>query len=138
MPSIRAWIRKHPDRAEEIFKVNPSYVFFRELPTPEPLGCYQVPLTAGASIATDRKIFPGGALCLVELELPLFSPTGKLLDWQRNRRLVLNQDTGGAIRGPFRVDLFCGADQNAELTAGILKQRGRLFLLLPRPLDSSS
>jgi len=132
MPAIRKWIRNHPERAAEIFKVNPSYVFFRELPTPEPLGCYQVPLTAGVSIATDRKVFPGGVLGLVELELPRFSATGQLLEWRRCRRLVLNQDTGGAIRGPFRVDLFCGADRKAELTAGILKQPGRLFLPLPR------
>ncbi len=132
MPAIRAWIKQHPERAEEIFKTNPSYVFFRELPLPEPLGCYQAPLTAGVSIATDRKLFPGGALGLVELELPRFSPAGKLLEWRRQRRLVLNQDTGGAIRGPWRVDLFCGADRQAELTAGILKQPGRLFLLVPR------
>ncbi len=132
MPSIRAWIKKHPERMAEIFKVNPSYVFFRELPTPEALGCYQVPVTPGRSIATDRKLFPGGALALITTELPTFSQTGELTGWRPCNRLVLNQDTGGAIKGPHRVDLYCGDDKPAELTAGVMKQPGRLFFFVPR------
>ena len=132
MPSIRAWIRSHPERSKEIFKVNPSYVFFRELPTPEALGCYNVPITAGRSIATDRKIFPGGALALISTELPIFSPAAELTGWRPSNRLVLNQDTGGAIKGPHRVDLYCGDDKPAELMAGVMKQPGRLFFFVPR------
>ncbi|MCD6292358.1 MAG: MltA domain-containing protein, partial [Deltaproteobacteria bacterium] len=132
MPSIRAWIRENPERMEEIFKVNPSYVFFRELLIPKALGCYNVPVTGGRSIATDRKIFPGGALALILTELPTFSLTGKLTGWRSCRRLVLNQDTGGAIKGPYRVDIYCGEDKAAELTAGVMKQPGRLFLFVPR------
>lgn len=132
MPSIRAWIRKHPERMAEIFKVNPSYVFFRELPTLEALGCFQVPVTAGRSIATDRKLFPGGALGLIITQLPKFSPAGELSGWRPCTRLVFNQDTGGAIKGPHRVDLYCGDDKPAELTAGVMKQPGRLFFFVPR------
>ncbi len=132
MPSIRAWIREHSERMAEIFKVNPSYVFFRELPTPEALGCYQVPVTTGRSIATDRKLFPGGALGMIMTELPTFSPAGELTGWRSCNRLVFNQDTGGAIKGPHRVDLYCGDDRPAELDAGVMKQPGRLFFFVPR------
>ena len=132
MLSIRAWIREHPERIKEIFSVNPSYVFFRELPTPEALGCYNVPITAGRSIATDRKIFPGGALALIATELPIFSPAAEITGWRSCNRLVLNQDTGGAIKGAHRVDLYCGDDKSAELTAGVMKQPGRLFFFVPR------
>ncbi len=132
MPSIRAWIKNHPERMAEIFSVNPSYVFFRELKTPEALGCYNVPITAGRSIATDRKFFPGGALALIATELPTFSPTEEITGWRSCSRLVLNQDTGGAIKGAHRVDLYCGDDKSAELTAGVLKQAGRLFFFVPR------
>ena len=132
MPSIRAWIKENPERIKEIFRVNPSYVFFRELPTPEALGCYNVPITNGRSIATDRKLFPGGALALIMTELPIFSVTGELTGWRSCSRLVLNQDIGGAIKGPYRVDLYCGDDKPAELVAGVMKQPGRLFFLVPR------
>ena len=132
MPAIRGWLKAHPDRVEEVFKVNPSYVFFRKLKTPEALGCYQVPVTSGRSIATDRKVFPGGALALLATEKPLFSQAGELLEWRKFQRLVLNQDTGGAIKGPHRVDLYCGDDEAAELMAGVMKQPGRLFILMPK------
>ncbi|MBN2808418.1 MAG: MltA domain-containing protein [Deltaproteobacteria bacterium] len=132
MPSIRAWIKSHPERMAEIFKVNPSYVFFRELPNSEALGCYDVPISAGRSIATDRNFFPGGALALISTTLPTFSPTDEVAGWRPCNRLVFNQDTGGAIKGPFRVDLYCGADKPAELTAGVMKQPGRLFFFVPR------
>ncbi len=132
MPAIRAWLETHPERREEIFISNPGYVFFRKLKTPAALGCYQVPVTANHSIATDRKIFPGGALALVATEKPILSSAGALTGWRSYKQLVFNQDTGGAIKGPFRVDLYCGDDQAAELMAGVMKQRGRLFFFVPR------
>ncbi len=132
MPVIRAWLKTHPERREEVFKVNPSYVFFRKLKIPVALGCYQVPVTAYHSIATDRKVFPGGALALVVTERPIFSSTGDLTGWRRYQQLVFNQDTGGAIKGPFRVDIYCGDDQAAEQMAGVMKQPGRLYFFVPR------
>ena len=131
MPSIREWIKANPERRDEIFSSNPSYVFFRELPGGEPLGCFQTALTAGRSIALDRDVFPGGALAWIETELPVFSGAVEAAGRTPCRRLVLNQDTGGAIRGGFRVDLYCGSDQRAEQIAGHLKDYGRLLLLLP-------
>lgn len=132
MPAIRSWLETHPERREEVFKVNPSYVFFRKLKNLAALGCYQVPVTANHSIATDRKVFPGGALALVATEKPTFSPAGKLVAWRKYQQLVFNQDTGGAIKGPFRVDLYCGDDQAAEQMAGVMKQHGRLFIFVPK------
>ncbi len=132
LPAIRAWIASHPQRRREIFSVNPSYVFFRSLPGKEPLGCLQIPLTANCSIAVDRRVYPEGALALIDLDLPEFSAAGKATGSRSCRRLVLTQDTGGAIRGPYRVDLYCGADRRAELVAGVMKQPGRLLFLLPR------
>lgn len=131
MPSIRAWIKANPERRDEIFAVNPSYVFFRELPEGEPLGCFQTALTAGRSVALDRRVYPGGALLWIDTKLPLFDENGRSTGERPCQRLVVNQDTGGAIRGPFRLDLYCGSDENSALTAGHLKARGKLGLLLP-------
>jgi len=132
MPAIRAWLKAHPERVAEVFKVNPSYVFFRKLPNSDALGCYQTPITGGRSIASDRRVFPGGALALIATEKPVFSQTGALLEWRKFQRLVLNQDTGGAIKGPHRIDIYCGDDEAAELMAGVMKQPGRLFILMPK------
>jgi membrane-bound lytic murein transglycosylase A len=132
MPSIRKFIQDHPERAAEIFTVNPSYVFFRELPNRGPLGCWQIPLTGGRSIATDKSLFPAGGLAYLLTEIPEFSTDGSVASWHPSGRLVLNQDTGGAINGSSRVDLFCGAGKQAEQIAGVMKQPGRLFFLAPK------
>lgn len=132
MPAIRKFIQDHPQMAAKIFTANPSYIFFRELPNREPLGCWQIPLTAGRSIATDKSLFPAGGLAFLLTEIPEFSADGSILTWQPSGRLVLNQDTGGAIKGSRRVDLFCGVGKKAEQMAGVMKQPGRLFFLAPR------
>ncbi len=131
MPSIRKFIQDHPEKAADIFTANPSYVFFRQLPNQEPLGCWQIPLTAGRSIATDKSLFPAGGLAWLSTEIPEFSGDG-VASWRPSCRLVLNQDTGGAIQGSRRVDLFCGAGKEAEQMAGVMNQPGRLFFLAPR------
>ncbi len=132
MPVIRHWLAIHPGRRRELLITNPSYVFFRRLPTAEPLGCLGLPLTPRVSVAADRRVYPGGLLALAEFELPRFTPAGDPAGYRLCRRLVLVQDTGGAIRGPGRIDLYCGADREAELVAGWLKARGRLILLWPK------
>ena len=132
MPAIRKFIQDHPEKAADIFTANPSYVFFRQLPNQDPLGCWQIPLTAGRSIATDKSLFPAGGLAFLLTEIPSFSADGSIISWQSSGRLVLNQDTGGAIKGSRRVDLFCGAEKKAEQMAGVMKQPGRLFFLAPK------
>ena len=130
MPAIRAWLRDHPEEQTRVLQANESYVFFRPLDGP-PVGHLGLPLTPGRSIATDTRLFPPAALAFLRTERPLRQADGSLR-WERLTRLVLNQDTGGAIRGAGRVDLFWGRGADAELAAGLMKQPGSLYFLVPR------
>jgi membrane-bound lytic murein transglycosylase A len=94
------------------------------------LGSINVPLTAGRSIATDPLFFPKGALAFLETKKPRLDTQGQVLGWEPLQRWALNQDTGGAIKGPGRVDLFCGTGEAAEWTAGRMKHPGRLYFFL--------
>ncbi len=126
MQSIRAWLAAHPQEAGAVMDTNRSYVFFRELPGQEPpLGAEGVPLTAGRSLAVDRTRIPYGVPLWVDIDPPAAGEPAL-------RRLVVAQDTGGAIRGPVRGDFFWGYGPRAQEMAGIMKAPGRLWLLLPR------
>ena len=126
-PNLVQYLRGLP-RAEqqEIFNRNPSYVFFRKAER-NAVTAIGVPATAGRTIATDHAFFPPGALGFLD-----FSAASPLGDTKLPSRLVLNQDVGGAIKGPGRVDLFFGRGEEAGLTAGVVQDRGRLLFLLPR------
>lgn len=131
MQTIRAWLQANPDQAPAMMARNRSYVFFREQSdqaAPGPLGAQNVPLTPGRSLAVDRKFLPLGAPVWLDATAPY--PEGE----RPLRRLLVAQDTGGAIRGPVRGDVFWGAGQEAEHLAGHMKHTGRLFILLPRSL----
>jgi membrane-bound lytic murein transglycosylase A len=121
MQAIRAWIKAHPEAGAKLMAENPSYVFFRELHGPGPIGSEGVVLTPGRSLAVDRSFLPMG--------VPIFLDAGDGL-----RRLMVAQDTGGAIRGPVRGDVFWGAGEEAAARAGAMKARGRYYLLLPKLL----
>ncbi len=131
MQGIQAWARANPVRLDELLNANPSYVFFREMPASDdgPLGALGVPLTAERSIAVDPRSIPLGA--------PVFLATTRPNSAQPLNRLMLAQDTGGAIRGAVRADFFWGFGKEAGNLAGRMKQRGRMWVLLPRgyPLD---
>lgn len=131
MQAIRAYLAAHPDEVSRILNHNASYVFFRELDTP-PVGFLGVPVTGGRSIATDSRIFPPAALAFLETTRPALDDEGRVVEGSPLRRFVLNQDTGGAIRGPGRVDFFWGRGEDAERSAGLMQQQGRLFFLVPR------
>jgi membrane-bound lytic murein transglycosylase A len=106
MQSIRAWLAENPDRMREILHANPSYIFFREVQGDGPLGSEGVALTPGRSLAVDRTH--------VALGVPVWLDAEDPLDAQmRVRRLLVAQDTGGAIRGVVRGDVFWGAGQEA-------------------------
>ena len=128
-PDIRDWIANNPDRAADLFAVNPRYIFFRVIdgipPDAGPLGAQGVPLTPGRSLAVDRRYLPLG----VPLWLDTVDPgdTGRPL-----RRLVVAQDAGGAIKGVVRGDLFWGFGAPALAKAGRMRSPGRYFLLLPK------
>ena len=126
---IRAWIAANPGRRQELFNVNPSYIFFREekLPDPSlgPKGALGVPLTPARSVAIDPSFLPLGA--------PLFLATTEAGSDLPMQRLMMAQDTGGAIRGAVRADFFYGFGPDAMDRAGKMKQRGMIWVLLPRP-----
>jgi membrane-bound lytic murein transglycosylase A len=128
MPAIREYLRQHPDEVVPLLNQNPSYVFFRMDMGPS-IGSINVPLTPGRSIATDSKLLPKGALAFIETQKPVIE-NNAIKEWVPFTRFVLNQDTGGAIRGPGRVDLFWGQGVEAELSAGYMQQEGKLFFMV--------
>jgi membrane-bound lytic murein transglycosylase A len=138
MQRLRHYLSDHPEEQNEIFSYNESYVFFRFLQE-GPLGNIEVPLTAGRSIATDARLFPKGALAFISTERPVLDAAGGLMGWQPFSRFVLNQDTGGAIRGLQRADLYFGTGAEAEGAAGYMNRSGKLyFLALKTPLANAS
>ena len=130
LQSIDAWLRAHPERADELMDKNPSYVFFTVLGEADalegPLGAQGVPLLAGRSLAVDRRFVPYGAPLWLETTAPF--PDGE----RTLQRLMIAQDTGGAIRGGVRGDVFWGAGDLAAHVAGHMNSRGRYYLFLPK------
>jgi membrane-bound lytic murein transglycosylase A len=132
MQKIREYLNNHPEKMTTVFNYNPSYVFFKVEPK-GPLGNINVKLTPGRSIALDRRIFPPAALAFVEAQKPMVDSFGRIESWQPFNRFALNQDTGGAIQGPGRADLFFGSGPYAEIAAGHLKHAGKLYFLVLNP-----
>ncbi len=126
MQGIKAWAEKTPDKLTALLDQNPSYVFFRELPAnlSAPLGALGVPLTNEYSIAVDPRTIPLGA--------PVFLATTYPNDSAPLNRLMLAQDTGGAIKGAVRADFFWGFGESAGAQAGKMRQQGRLWVLFPK------
>jgi len=131
LQTIRAWLAANPDKAATVMASNKAYVFFRELKGDGPIGAQGVALTPGRSLAVDRKYIPLGVPIWLEATAP--APDSDTADLPL-RRLMVAQDTGGAIRGPVRGDVFWGFGQDAEHIAGRMKHPGRYFLLLPKTL----
>ncbi len=129
---IKAWIAANPARRQELFNANPSYIFFREerLPDPSvgPKGSLGVPLTPRRSVAVDASLLPLGA--------PVFLSTTQAGSEVPMQRLMMGQDTGGAIRGAVRADFFFGFGSEAAENAGRMKQRGQIWVLLPKTVLS--
>lgn len=125
MDSIRQWLAAHPDQADEIMNTNESYVFFKTLDQDGPNGGEGVALTAYHSLAVDRTEIPYGAPLWVDIDYKAFAQN-------RIRNLMIAQDTGGAIIGPVRGDVFWGYGPFAEQMAGPMKAQGRYWILLPK------
>lgn len=131
MQFIKKYLYNHPDEINEIFNYNPSYVFFREVDD-GPVGSLGVIVTPFRTLATDRNLFPRGAICYVEINLPVFDKNGNQSGFREFKGFMLNQDSGGAIKSPARADIFCGNGKESELVAGHLKEYGNLFFLIKR------
>lgn len=128
MQAIRDWLEKNPEKADDVMNQNASYIFFRELKTSGPIGAQGVELTPGRSLAVDRKWMPLGVPIwlqteIVEPSLPEPVPIN---------RLLVAQDTGGAIRGPVRGDVFWGHGSEAYERAGSMKSTGEYWIFLPK------
>lgn len=123
MQSIRAWFRANPDRIDEILRQNRSFIFFREAPVDDPasgpIAAAKVPLTAGRSLAVDRKLHT--------FATPFFVDASEM-DFAR---LMIAQDTGSAIVGPARGDIFCGSGDAAGQAAGVVKHAATFTMLVP-------
>jgi membrane-bound lytic murein transglycosylase A len=126
MQAIRDWLRAHPDKAEELMNRNARYIFFRRIEGAGPIGAFGVPLTAGRSLAVDPSAIPLGA--------PLWLDTTYPASDEPLQRLMVAQDTGSAIKGTVRGDFFWGHGEDALAEAGRMKQTGRYWLLLPKPV----
>jgi membrane-bound lytic murein transglycosylase A len=130
LQALKAWLRGHPGQVREVLAYNPSYVFFRRVEE-GPLGNIQVPLTAGRSLAADARLVPRGGIAWIETTLPPAATPGAPAPVPV-RRFGVVQDTGGAITGHGRIDIFWGTGEEAERVAGPFKQDGRVFLLVAR------
>jgi membrane-bound lytic murein transglycosylase A len=134
MQKIREWMEQNPDGANELRRQNRSYIFFREVnlsEKDEAVGAQGVPLTAGRSIAVDKALHVYGTPFFIEGDLPIESERSKT----PFRRLMIAQDTGSAIVGPARADLYFGAGAEAGRVAGRLKNNARFVMLVPKGLD---
>jgi membrane-bound lytic murein transglycosylase A len=133
MQSIRAWLKANHSKAEALMNENPSYVFFKEQPLADPAlgadGAQGVALTPEASLAVDLRFHGLGAPMWVDGSAPADDAAAGDLAF---RRLLIAQDTGGAIRGPVRGDVYWGSNARAESIAGRMAHKGRLFVLLPK------
>ncbi|MDP3533450.1 MAG: murein transglycosylase A [Alphaproteobacteria bacterium] len=127
LQSIKAYLAKNPDKIKHYLWKNPSYVFFRQLESENAIGAMGCPLTPERSLAIDRAFLPLG--------IPIWLETTPSARFEKPiQRLVIAQDTGGAIKGPIRGDLFWGASKIAEEKAGIMKEEGNYYVLLPKHL----
>lgn len=137
LQSIRKWLHDHPDEADAVMNTNASYVFFQPLkvdpndPDAGPLGSQGVPLEPGRSLAVDRRFHAMGVPVWLETRDPMNAD-------RKFRRLMVAQDTGGAIRGPVRGDIFFGPGEEAALYAGHMNRLGRKYILLPNSIDPAN
>ena len=125
MQAIRGWLDANPDQMDAVMNRNPSYIFFRELKGDGPIGAQGVALTAERSLAVDRTQHALGVPIWVDIDYTKAGHSDGI------RRLMVAQDTGGAIRGPVRGDFFWGSGDAPGEKAGAMAAKGRMWLLLP-------
>jgi membrane-bound lytic murein transglycosylase A len=134
--NVKRYLQEHPEELELLYK-NESYIFFRVVEV-GPVGALDVPLTGGRSLASDPAVFPRGGLAFIKARKPVLDEAGNLLSWEPFSRFTLLQDTGGMIKGPGRIDLFCGSGKQAEHVAGSIKEKGTLFFLVKKQVPEQT
>jgi membrane-bound lytic murein transglycosylase A len=131
LQGLRRYFRDHPEETTRVLYRNPRYIFFRPV-AQGPQGNLGLILVPGRSIAADQRLFPPGGLAFVQIQQPVLNAQGEITAWRPASRFVFNHDTGSAITGPGRVDLFWGSGAQAEMAAGHMQHTGKLFFLLKR------
>lgn len=126
MQSIRAWLLQHPQQITTLLNHNASFVFFKILPDHHPLGTQRVPLTPERSLAVDTRYLPLGAPLWLSTTIPI-----EKMQTKPFQHLVIAQDTGSAIQGIVRGDIYWGTGKKAEFIAGHMQQPGQYWILLP-------
>ncbi len=129
MDSIRLYLSSHPEERDFILHKNDAFIFFNWSKAGPAIGNLGQELTAGRSIAADQQWYPPGALVFLNSRKPKVK-NGKVIDWERLRRFASVQDTGTALIGPNRVDVFWGTGAEAGLEAGRMKEDGKVYLLM--------
>ena len=129
LQALVEYFARHPNQLSEYLLRNNRFIFFRTTNGDPAMGVLKVPVTAERSIATDKSLMPPGALALIHTQIPRMSDRGQ---WEQPwvSRFVLDHDTGGAIKGPGRVDIFMGTGQRAGDRAGLINATGQLYYLL--------
>ncbi len=130
IPSIRQYLREHPDEQEQILNHNIKFIFFHWAADGDPVGSLGEQLTAGRSIAVDPDVLPQETLAFLVSRKPVINTEGEITEWVPMQRFVFPQDTGSAIRGSGRADLFWGNGNYARKAAGSMKEEGRLYFLV--------
>ena len=132
LPRLESYLRSLPkNEMMEILNRNPSYIFFKKLKG-RPVTTIGTEVIDGRTIATDYRFFPKGVLAFLSFDKPVFSADSATPSYVPTSRLVIDQDTGGAIKGPDRVDLFWGTGEEAKKHAGVIKGKGKLYYLVPK------
>ena len=134
MQQLRQHLHTHPHDRDRILNHNPRYIFFRQVDE-GPLGRLGFTLVPGRSIATDPTLFPAAGLAFIQTQQPVLNESLEVTGWRTLSRFAFNHDSGSAIKGPGRVDLYWGSGARAEAAAGRLKHEGSLFFLLKRPAN---
>jgi len=134
MPRIVRYLKEHPEEQEAVLHYNDSFIFFRwgDDAAGGPLGCLGEPLTPGRSVALDQDCFPPGGIAFLTTRKPRINAADEIIGWEPLTRFVVNQDSGSAITGPGRLDLFWGGGGYAEVAAGTMKHPGTLYFLVKK------
>lgn len=132
IPAIRNYLRDHPDQRQRVLHHNPRFIFFKWGDNLGPRGSSGEVLTPGRSIAIDHSALPGGTIGYLSSQSPVVDSEGNITDWKPLRRFVFPQDSGAAIKGTGRVDLFWGSGSYAEIAANHMKEDGKLYFLVKK------
>ncbi len=132
IPTIKEFLKQHPNDQERIYFHNKKFIFFKWEKEDGPFGSIGKPLTPGRSIAIDGKALPMTAIGYLITRQPVFDSEGRVAGWKPLHRFVIPQDTGSAIKGTGRVDIFFGNGEGARATAGIMKEPGKLYFLIKK------